>query len=128
METKLLPAPIPWYRTRWFWGMVFSILVIYTGLSLYASISNVSSISILSINQLLIFAIFSSGGALFFLLGATFGKIGGWILASLFYIIVAFCVYKTFGTKKVLVHYPIFLILLFVSGILIGTLYASGLG
>ena len=127
MEQKLLPPPRPWYRTRIFWGIIYLLLLVFAISKFYLLTSAASSFSILTSWQITIYAVFSSGGALFYLLGASLGKTIGLLSSLLFYLITLFCVYKTFSEESVLIRYPILAILLFGTGIIASVLYTSSL-
>lgn len=118
--------PIPWYKTRIFWGVVIGILVLVSFIFFYLLTNNVSSFSVLSLKQIYTFFVFSTGGALFSQFGSMlFDEAGKLISTILFYLLILYSLYKTFNRRHVQLLYPILVLLLYVTGMITAALYSS---
>ena len=114
---------IPWYRTRWFWGVVIGLLVI---MSLYLYFSNFNNPTRIGYWRFFDISI-ASGAALFILLGEMIGeKIGGVIFVAIYYLIFIFCIYRIFRKPATNIIYPIIILVLFLSGIISSFFLFSG--
>ena len=114
---------IPWYRTRWFWGIVIGTLIAW-GLFLYFSAFHRSENTI---DRILVDLSFSMGGTFFTLVGSNFGKLGQLLGALTYFVIIGLLLYKTFDARRIGLLYPIIFVIVFLLGSLFTTLYLSGL-
>ena len=116
---KALPAPIPWYRTRWFWGVVIGIQITWGGVRFYTHLDSAGR----SFVNTLEYITYDSGAALFSLFGKTLFGVGGARAFTAFYLILMLLLaYKTFCKPRVNLWYPIIFTLLFVPGSFVGIL------
>jgi len=111
-DRPALPAPTPWYRTRWFWGVVFGLCLAW-GLFFYFT----TFPSAENFTELYKGILGAFGSTLFALIGfSIFGEVGETVFVILYGLLVLFLVYKTFSRKIVNIVYPIILLALFIFG------------
>lgn len=120
---KLLEAPIPWYRTRWFWGIIIGLAILWGLYSFFILLPAARNLT-----EWLFHFSYAFGAGPFGLLGF---KLGGSqtsdVFSFLYFLVMLFLVYKTFMLSRVNIIYPILFILLFVFGSWVGLGYLSGL-
>ncbi|GEM_PF-2874930 len=114
----MLPAHIPWYRRRMFWGVIFGIFFLFS-ISLFFFLFKTSHASYSSVN-IISGLIMASGGILF---DAIISKSINNHTGGLVYIfVVVFLIYKTFSATKVQLRYPIIFTVLYTSGLYVGAM------
>lgn len=116
MNTTNYPGmPIPWYRTRLFWGVVFSLLLAWS-ISFYFFAFHES---VTTLSEFFGFALLAVGGGFFGVWGyELFGILGGFIGDVFSVLLMGFLIYKIFYKARVHIRYPLTFLILFLMGTL----------
>lgn len=123
MKQLFLPQPIPWYRTRWFWGIIIGIAGVWGLYVLFALLPPARTLT-----ELLSSLFYAFGAGPFSLFGfKLLGGMGSKIFTSIYFLIMSFLLYKTFRPDRINPIYPSIFIVLFAIGSWIGFGYLSGL-
>jgi hypothetical protein len=110
---EILKVSIPWYRTRKFWAVVYSLMLTWSVFFYFWVFFESSHV----LGRVLLDISFSVGSTFLFLLGnKLLGSTGGYIGVFLYIFIFGFLLKKTFNREDVRILFPV----LFISNYLLG--------
>ncbi|HEX9608657.1 MAG TPA: hypothetical protein VGA06_00390 [Candidatus Paceibacterota bacterium] len=119
-EQKLLSAPIPWYRTRLFWGVVIGALIAWgIGFYMLGILQTGDSFSVMARDLSIILGVLP----LFTFLGKSFHNATP--LYLIYYLVMISLLYFTFHKKRVEILFPLVFLIIFLSGHVTGTLFLA---
>ena len=123
-ESNATQSPIPWYRTRWFWGIIIGVLIAWGLFFYFFELRHLGGSLGLIFRE-----ISASLGASFFMwIGALILEGSGRMGSILVYYIFAFIfLYKTFYKIRVKILYPLIFTINFVISSMLFYLVLSGL-
>jgi multidrug transporter EmrE-like cation transporter len=121
-DQNLLPAGIPWYRTRLFWGVVCATVSIGILIFYFSNFYRPGH----AVDQMLIGVAYAFGSTFFSLVGFNaLGKAGGIITTLLYIGVLSTLAYKTFARVRVELVYPILLFVIFALTFLFNLIFLS---
>ena len=115
----LLPAHLPFYRRRLFWGVIFSIFFIFSTILLIGFLDKNGGDYTRTFNQIFSSIHTAYGAGIFrYISYLIIGSKGYYLGSAIYFILISFLTYNTFHRPTVVLWYPIILSILYITGVI----------